>query len=284
MNKRESVRLPFPLEVQYLVQPAMAHAGTITAQPSQKETDWLEILESFNIVEPPDVKISGPAARRGWLEDLGQNGCRLRSEQGLEERQLLKIRFPMGERTNLSVPTLAEVRWVKAAHSDQTSDQPPHLSEAATRPEPAGTPATSLFARLTPGEWTDIVKRLQPPKAYAPGTAIVNEGMESTYSLYLIARGMAKVTTKRNGQEFVLGGLKEGDFFGEASFLTKKRRMATVTALFETEILELQEADLVEVIERHPHVGEVLKAYHVARLQQNTEQFPLCVAGCRFLF
>jgi CRP-like cAMP-binding protein len=49
------------------------------------------------------------------------------------------------------------------------------------------------------------------------------------------------------------------------SFLTGKPRSATVEALEDTNILEIDEGNLRDLITRRPHVGEVLQTYYETR-------------------
>ena len=223
--------------------------------------------------------LQGTPTDSGQVENLNRNGCCLRTAHPLQAQQIVRIQAPLAGKTELSIPTLAEVRWVKTV----SPGAQPGAEAAEPKAGLKGIHAMSLFTSLTQEECEDVVKQMQPSRVFPPGAVIVEEGTESNYSLSIITRGAVKVTTRQQGQEIVHGTLRENDFFGETTFFTKGRRTASITAILETEIAELKETNLVALIERHPRVGEVLRKFYKTRGTQTVERLPIYVAGCRFL-
>lgn len=130
--------------------------------------------------------------------------------------------------------------------------------------------AVPLFAGLTQGEFEEFAK-LMNVQQYGPGEIIVREG-DKGKSVYIIASGSVKVyTTMLSGDMVELAKLMPSEFFGEIAFLTGKPRTATIETLEDTTILELTEDNLRELIDKHPHVRDVLQQYSEMRLKGTIE-------------
>lgn len=96
------------------------------------------------------------------------------------------------------------------------------------------------------------VNRILKEVDYIAGKTIFEEGNEGK-TLYLIKSGEVKVTKRDpEGREQVLTLLKEGDIFGEMSFLDGRPHSATVTAVHSTRILTIEKPDFDKFIEEHP--------------------------------
>jgi CRP-like cAMP-binding protein len=109
-----------------------------------------------------------------------------------------------------------------------------------------------LFQELSANALADVAgyTRLQ---RYAPETTIVWQGEAST-TVSLIVRGLAVVTRLAgDGQQaHVLAYLMPGMSFGEVGILDQQPRSATVQALTEVEVLILNRADFLAILERYP--------------------------------
>ncbi len=110
-------------------------------------------------------------------------------------------------------------------------------------------------------------------KIFAPkGKAIIHQG-QSNYDLYVIIAGKAGVSLRHeNGREIILDTLKQGDFFGEMSFLDKKARSATVTALSDAELLVLPGDVFVKTLAKFPEIMFKLLQALAGRLRQADER------------
>jgi len=123
-----------------------------------------------------------------------------------------------------------------------------------------------LFGILTDSDRKSMLDSFKM-KHYEEGTAVIREGEEGD-ALYIIKNGKASVITGEGGhKEIKLAELKEGDFFGEVSLLTGKKRTATVSASTPLEVMELSKSELKKCINKYPQVEETLKGYMKARME-----------------
>ena len=101
---------------------------------------------------------------------------------------------------------------------------------------------------------------------YLPGKVIFEEGTEGK-TLFIVKSGEVKITKKDpEGREQVLTLLKEGDIFGEMSFLDGRPHSATVAAVHSTRILKIEKADFEIFIEEQPKAAyKIMKniVFHV---------------------
>ena len=82
------------------------------------------------------------------------------------------------------------------------------------------------------------------------GDVLTREG-EKDDSLYFLLRGDAEVTRDGRG----VGRLKQGEFFGEISLLTRAPRSATVTARADGLVFRIDSASFWKLLEQHPELG-----------------------------
>jgi hypothetical protein len=135
---------------------------------------------------------------------------------------------------------------------------------APARPAPTRIP---LFSDLTAEEFVDVAIMLVR-RSEKPGTVIVKEG-DPGESMFIVSTGEAEATREDEGQDVKLAFFSDGDFFGEMAVLSGEPRTATVTAVKNTELLELSRADLQQICSRHPEVEAKLRlAYDERRSQQ----------------
>jgi CRP-like cAMP-binding protein len=107
---------------------------------------------------------------------------------------------------------------------------------------PTELPSIPLFSLLTAEAFYPILEILQL-RTYAPGEVIVKQGDPCT-SIYMLAHGEVEVTESRAGQSNSLARLVSGSVFGEMALITDAPRVASATAVRESEILELRREDL----------------------------------------
>jgi CRP-like cAMP-binding protein len=145
----------------------------------------------------------------------------------------------------------------------------PAASSPAVEPEaaPKGTiESAALFAALSPDEVLALVNELGLVRC-EPGDIIVTEG-EPGDSLFVIGQGRLKVfglTPK--GRSYVVGELREGDFFGEVGALSGRPRSATVVAASDCDLLVLDRPRMEALVRARPHVREVLEDFYVKRAE-----------------
>lgn len=110
---------------------------------------------------------------------------------------------------------------------------------------------------------------------------IVSEG-EKGGALLLIRKGRAEVRKSLGVKNHkYLRELKKGDFFGEMCFLHRAPRSASVIALEDCEVLELDGLEFDKLAVKNPEIG--LKVYKniaselVDRLRRNNEELKKAV-------
>ena len=109
-------------------------------------------------------------------------------------------------------------------------------------------------------------------KTFESGDVVISEGDEGD-SLFIIKSGKVEVTTGgESGGKVSLAQLKEGDFFGEVSLITGKKRTATISAVTPLELMELSKGDLMACSEKYPKVKEVLDRYRKVRVEQTVSK------------
>lgn len=80
---------------------------------------------------------------------------------------------------------------------------------------------------------------------------LVHEGEESQ-SMYLVQDGELLVTKMNGNEETVLGVIRPGELVGELSFLDRKPRSATVTAITDCKLIQIPRKTVEEVLASQP--------------------------------
>jgi CRP-like cAMP-binding protein len=142
-------------------------------------------------------------------------------------------------------------------------------SSISSTPAPAPKAATRipLFSDLTANEFVDVAIMLVRRSEKA-GTVIVTEGAPGD-SMFIISTGEVEATKDQDGEAVKLATLQDGDFFGEMAVLSGEPRSATVTAVKNTELLELSRSDLNVICSRHPEVEAKLRLAYDERSMRN---------------
>jgi small-conductance mechanosensitive channel/CRP-like cAMP-binding protein len=121
--------------------------------------------------------------------------------------------------------------------------------------------SVALFSTLTEAERTQLLA-IARPMLYAAGEAIVRQG-HAGRSLFVVVRGEASVTL--SGTQGEVARLKAGDVFGEMSMLTGEVRTATVTAVTDCDLLELDADAFRRVALTNPSVLERIATVTASR-------------------
>ena len=91
-------------------------------------------------------------------------------------------------------------------------------------------------------------------KDYKDGDIIFEENSVGR-EMYIILTGKAKVIKERGDVETTLATLEEGDFFGEMSLFDNNPRSATVKALGDVKLLEINQKNFLKKISRDPSLA-----------------------------
>ena len=114
-----------------------------------------------------------------------------------------------------------------------------------------------FFSGLPREEFKVVAEKLRLRTA-PTGDRIVTQGRPGT-TLYLIARGVIRVTREDGGVSHDIATLMAGDFFGEMALLHGGPRRATCRAVTPCALYELRRADLDLVCEVCPEMKEALE-------------------------
>jgi CRP-like cAMP-binding protein len=95
---------------------------------------------------------------------------------------------------------------------------------------------------------------------FGPGDIILNQGDEGSI-LYQVVRGQVEVLVSSAGQPFVsVAVVGEGTILGEMSLLTDEPRSASLRAVGECMLLEVERRDLQPILHSDPELLERLAA------------------------
>ncbi len=120
---------------------------------------------------------------------------------------------------------------------------------------------TPLFAEL-PSEDLEAIAAVGRPASVAAGKPIVEEG-DAADGMYIVLRGEARVDV---GGRFHI--LKSGDFFGEMALIAPGKRMATVRAETDAELLLIPAEGFRGFLLEHPGVAVAMLRAIVLRLRE----------------
>ena len=116
-----------------------------------------------------------------------------------------------------------------------------------------------LFSTLDAVAVSELASMLKARKV--PRDAIILRKGDKGESMFFIANGEVEVIVPDGSVR-----LQEGDFFGEMAVLGKTRRTATVIARQPCELLVLDSADVLKLMEQNPQVEAALQHAAAARL------------------
>ncbi|MGH9463994.1 MAG: cyclic nucleotide-binding domain-containing protein, partial [Vicinamibacteria bacterium] len=145
-------------------------------------------------------------------------------------------------------------------------------SSAGTAPPPPAQSTESpggipLFSQLSMQEFIDVAVVLERRSVKA-GTVIVREG-EPGDSMFIVSTGETDATREKNGESVTVATFSDGDFFGEMAVLSGEPRTATVTAVKNTELLELSRENLQKIFSKHPDVEAKIRLAYDERAMGN---------------
>jgi len=123
--------------------------------------------------------------------------------------------------------------------------------------------AVDLFNVLRPPEREHLAK-VMVPRSFGAGERIIEEGA-SGQTFYVVAAGTVAVTTKRGVE---VTRLSRGQYFGEMSLLTGEPRSATVVAVDDAVLFELDRPEFKELFTGHPELAAQLSINLAERRMQ----------------
>lgn len=115
-----------------------------------------------------------------------------------------------------------------------------------------------FFKDIPEDEFVDIANRMRS-RTFTESSVVIKQDAAGD-SMFLIARGVVRVSREDNNVSRDLATLMSGDFFGEMALLHREPRTATVRAITPSSIYELRRDDLDAMIAQYPVIREALEA------------------------
>ncbi len=141
---------------------------------------------------------------------------------------------------------------------------------AELRLDPAELLRKVPFFEDTPPEEFDKAAAKLRQRTLSAGDAIIRQGDRGD-TLYLIARGVVRVSHTVNGEDHNLATLMAGDFFGEMALLHQEPRTATCRTVTPTAVYELRRRDFDKVREVCPAIQAALEKADKKRRRELNE-------------
>ena len=147
---------------------------------------------------------------------------------------------------------------------------PPESADAAVDRRVECLSSVGLLAALGPERMRQLARE-NFDRVYAAGEQILRQG-DPGESMFVIMSGRVEVTAREGiALPATLATLAQGDYFGEMSLMTGSRRLATVTAVEETRVLEVSKQSFGLLLSGHLELVEQLAAALGKRLAERAE-------------
>ena len=170
----------------------------------------------------------------------------LNAESEIVESEAKAGAIPEGVAEEMIEEIHLEIRDLTSADESQLKVEPEELLR------------TVPFFAGTTGEVFDQVAARLKSRTVPSGEIIIRQGAKGE-SLYLIARGVVRVSRETATAHQDLATLMAGDFFGEMALLHHAPRTANCRAVTPCAIYELRRADFDEVVEVCPELKVALE-------------------------
>jgi CRP/FNR family transcriptional regulator, cyclic AMP receptor protein len=112
-------------------------------------------------------------------------------------------------------------------------------------------------------------------KLYQDGDVIVRQG-DPGDCMYVVQEGQVEVVSEREGDEFRLALLGEGEFFGEMAIFERKPRSATVRAKGQARVLSVDRKNFLGRIHDDPSIAYRLVQTMSKRIRDLDEELARC--------
>lgn len=127
-----------------------------------------------------------------------------------------------------------------------------------------------IFEGLLPQE-LEVLSARSVVRTYPKNTVIINE-KDHADSLYIIESGKVKVyCSDKNGKEFIMNTLVNGDYFGELALLDDDKRSASVRTMEKSSFCIIYKDDIHQLLEQHPNIAKTLIRNLTRRVRKLTQ-------------
>ncbi len=127
-----------------------------------------------------------------------------------------------------------------------------------------------LFADMSNDEFDVLARRMRERTCNAQET-IIQQG-ESSDSLFMIARGVVRVTVEDETGTHEIATLIAGDFFGEMALLHRKPRTASVITVSPCTVYELRRSEFEKAAQTNPGITDAVAAVDAQRRAELADQ------------
>lgn len=110
-----------------------------------------------------------------------------------------------------------------------------------------------LFTSLTDSQ-IDLLENLSTTRTFEKGQTIIHKSDRGDTFFSILEGKVRVILTDEEGKEFIVGILKQFDFFGELSLLDGEPRSATIVAQETTNVLVIKRDDFLRLITSHPEM------------------------------
>lgn len=114
-----------------------------------------------------------------------------------------------------------------------------------------------FFAQVPAKEFEALTRKMKR-HSVVTDEKVIQQG-DSGERLYMIARGVVRISQRIDGEEVNLATLIAGDFFGEMALLHDDDRTATVTSISPCTFYILERRDLEQAMEENPSIRRALE-------------------------
>jgi len=248
------------------------------------EIAWARSRSSHRVLEDLDERVQRDAARAQMIEEVRalyqywQEESRARLDQtaeqfpefvaatqerladrlvlhaeheAIEEKAQAGI-IPEGVAEAMLGELAQELRDLRASQASHLRVEPGELLRKVP-----------FFQDLPSDAFLTVADRLRRRTAPA-GEVIVRQGAAGS-SLFLVARGVVRVSRRDGGRSRDLATLMAGDFFGESALLHGGSRNATCRAVTPCALYELKREDFDAVVEVSPAVRQAVEEADLRR-------------------
>jgi CRP-like cAMP-binding protein len=100
---------------------------------------------------------------------------------------------------------------------------------------------------------------------FVAGQTIFAQADEANAVFYLQKGDVKVVVTSEQGKEAVVGIVRAGEFFGEGCLIGQPLRLATATAMTDSEALRVEKPEMVRLLHAEPSFAELFMAHLLTR-------------------
>ncbi len=110
-----------------------------------------------------------------------------------------------------------------------------------------------LFSSLSDSQIA-LLESVSMHRTFEKGQTIIHKSDRGDTFFSILTGKVRVILTDEEGKEFIVGILKQFDFFGELSLLDGEPRSATIVSQDATEVLVIKRDDFLKLITKHPEM------------------------------